>query len=66
MERKRVKLGDFSLYIINFVGRISEAAIGEAEGAQRPILHVKEPKKMGVAQCTGGENPPSCYMSRCD
>ncbi len=41
-------LGDFSLYIINFAGRISEAAMGGAGWAQRPALRDKEPKKTGV------------------
>jgi hypothetical protein len=35
-------------YIINFAGRISEAVMGGAEGAQRPILLVQKPKKMGA------------------
>ncbi len=35
-------------YIINIAGRISEAAMGGARGAQRSVLRVKEPKKMGA------------------
>ncbi len=40
----------FSLYIlvINIAGRISEAAIGGAEGAQSTVLRVSEPKKTGA------------------
>jgi hypothetical protein len=43
----------FILYVINFVGRISEAAMVGTGGAQRPDLRVKEPTS-GCAQCTGG------------
>jgi hypothetical protein len=35
----------FSLHIINFVGRISKAALGGVWGAQRPDLRINEPKK---------------------
>jgi hypothetical protein len=38
----------FSLHIINFVGRISEAALGGVGGAQRPDLRINEPKKTVV------------------
>jgi hypothetical protein len=42
-------LAGFSLqYIINFAGRISEAAMGGAGGVQRPALRVNEPKKIGA------------------
>ncbi len=53
-------MGDFSLYIINFAGRISEAAMGGAGCAQRPALRVKESKKTGVRNArsrTLGKNP---------
>jgi hypothetical protein len=39
---------EFSLHIINFTGRISEAPMGGAGGAQRPILFVNKPKKTCV------------------
>ncbi len=38
----------FSLYIINIAGRNSEAAMGAAGAAQRPVLRVNEPKKTGA------------------
>jgi hypothetical protein len=34
----------FSLYIVYFAGRDSEAAMGGARGAQRPVLRVNEVK----------------------
>jgi hypothetical protein len=37
--------------------RSSEAATGRG-GAQRPVLHVNEPKKDGCAQCTGAHARP--------
>jgi hypothetical protein len=37
--------------------RSSEAAIGRG-GAQRPVLHVNEPKKEGCAQRTGAHARP--------
>ncbi len=52
----------FSLFIINFAGRISEAPIGgpgREGGAQHPVLHVKEPKKTNVRSArerTRGQN----------
>ncbi len=45
------KLGFYtglSLFIKNFAGRISEAAMGGAGGAQCPALRFKEPKSTGV------------------
>ncbi len=53
MEREGLKKGEifrgffagFFLYIIKFAGRIGEAAMGGAVDAQRPVLHVEEPKK---------------------
>ncbi len=44
--------GFYILYIINFAGRMSEAAMGGAEAAQRPVLRVKKPIN-GRAQCKG-------------
>ncbi len=53
------KVGFFagsSLLIINFAGRISEAALGAAGGAHRPVLHVKEPTGVRSARaCTRGK-----------
>ncbi len=46
--------------INNFTGRISEASMGGSGGVQRPVLRVKEPKKIGVRRCTGAharQNP---------
>ncbi len=54
----------FSLNIITFAGRISEAAMGRGGGAQRPGLCVKE-SKTGVRSArarTLGENP--CMFKR--
>jgi hypothetical protein len=51
---------EFSLYIINFAGRISEAALGRGGGGARSALFVKEPKKTGplsARACTRGKNP---------
>ncbi len=53
-------LADFSLCIINFAGRISEASMGGAGCAQRPALRDKESKKTGVRNArsrTLGKNP---------
>ena len=50
----------FSLYIINFAGRISEAATGGAGGAQRSALFFTKPKKTGVCSSWAhmrGKNP---------
>jgi hypothetical protein len=50
---KKSVLAGFSLYVINLVGRSSEAAMGRlVEGAQRPVLHVNEPKKTGAFHYT--------------
>jgi len=38
----------FSINIINFAGTISEAVMGGAGDAQRPVLRGKEHKKSGV------------------
>ncbi len=53
-------LRGFSLCIIFIAVRKSEAAMVRAGGAQRPVLLVKEPKKMGARSArarTRGQNP---------
>jgi hypothetical protein len=50
-------LRGFSLYIINFAGRIGDATIGRAGGVQRPVLHVNEPKKTGASSARAQPQP---------
>ncbi len=52
----------FSLYIINLAARISEAAMGGAGVAQRPVLFVTEPKKTGVRSSRAVKNPLIYFM----
>ncbi len=40
----------FFLFIKNFAGRISEAAMGGAGGSQCPALSFKDPKSTGARQ----------------
>jgi hypothetical protein len=50
----------FSLYIINFAGRIREAAMGRGEAHSAPFLRVKEHKKTVVRSARArmrGKNP---------
>jgi len=51
----------FSIYgIIDIAGRIINAATGGAGGAQRSVLRVRKPKKMGARSArarTRGQNP---------
>jgi hypothetical protein len=54
------RISAFSLYITNFAGRISEAAMCGAGCAQRPALRDKESKKTGVRNArsrTFGKKP---------
>jgi hypothetical protein len=53
LKRERSFAGFF---ISKFAGRISEAAMGGAVGAQRLVLHVEEPKKKGARARTRGKN----------
>jgi hypothetical protein len=41
---------------MKLAGRLCEAAMGGAVGAQRSILHVEEPKMKGARERTRGKN----------
>jgi hypothetical protein len=43
----------FSLYIINLAGSPVDRDKGGGGDAQRPVLHVNEPKKRGITQRKG-------------